>query len=70
MGRFGLDNFYLQAGVVLLLAGLLAFALPWAVSLPAGTVTLLQWATPYVLAAGVVVYLIGRVKPARNRGGS
>jgi hypothetical protein len=67
MQRFGLSNHYLQLGVPLLLLGMLGIALPFVVALEPGTLALLHNATPYVLIAGMVLYVLGRIVVLRDR---
>ncbi len=69
MKRFGLTNFYLQAGVLLILLGMLCYALPFVVPMAPDTLRLMGNVMPIVLVAGIVVYLIGRVVAMRNRSG-
>lgn len=68
MKRFGLTNVYLQAGVLLLVLGMLGYALPFLATPASGAWALLHTLTPYVLAAGIALYVIGRVVAMRRRG--
>lgn len=70
MKRFGLTNFYLQAGVLLILLGMFCYALPFVVPMAPDTLQLLANVTPVVLIVGIVVYLVGRVVAMRQRSGS
>lgn len=67
MKRFGLTNVYLQAGVLLILLGVLCYALPFVVPLGADTLQAVRGVTPIVLAVGIVTYLIGRIVAMRSR---
>ena len=70
MKRFGLTNFYLQAGVVLILLGMLCYALPFVVPMPAGTLLVMGNVAAIMLMGGVICYLVGRVVSIRSRSGS
>lgn len=67
MKRFGLSNPWLQAGVVLIVLGMLCYASPFVVPMGPATLRAMTTVTPIVLVAGIVSYLVGRVVSTRAR---
>lgn len=66
LGNFGLSNFYMKAGMGLMVAALLAIAWTSFFSVDAGLQGMVRNAGAVVLLAGLVVYAIGRVARARG----